>query len=269
MSRFLDTPVGRLAYEDRGEGPPVLFWHSLFATRGMWQAQAEDLARDHRVILVDGPAHGDSEPPARPFTLEDCAFAAAGILDACQVERAAWVGLSWGGMVAQRAAIHLPERVSALGLLDTSAEPEPLPVRLRNQVMLAFYRRFGFQDLLAEKIRSLMFGASTLERDPRMGDEVLEHVRQADRQGMVRAIEAVVVERRSVLEDLSRVTQPALVAVGTEDLATPLPFAERLAAALPHARLERIPESGHLSALEAPETVTRLLRGFLSSCASS
>lgn len=269
MSQCLETRLGRLAYEELGDGPPVLFWHSLFATRHMWRAQADDLARDHRVILVDGPAHGDSASPPRPFSLEDCAFAATEILDARGIERAVWVGLSWGGMVALRAALHLPDRVVGLGLFDTSGEPEPLPVRLRNQAMLAVYRRFGFLDPMAEKVRRLMFGASTLRRNPRAGDDVLEHVARADREGMVRTIEAVVVERRSVLEDLPRATQPALVAVGEEDLATPPPFAERLAAALPHAHLERIPGAGHLAALEAPETVTRLLRELLARCASS
>lgn len=268
-TQTLDTRVGRLAYEDFGEGPPVLLWHSLLVTREMWRAQADDLARDHRVILLDGPAHGESGPPPGPFTLEDCVLAAVEILDARSIDRAAWVGLSWGGMVAMRAALLVPHRVSALGLFDTSADAEPWPFRLRDQALTSVYRAFGFQDFLADRVRALMYGATTLERDPDVGGHLRDHLRRADRQGMVRAIEAVVIDRRSVLDDLHRVPHPALVAVGTEDVATPPEFARRLAEALPHARLETIPEAGHLSALEAPDAVTRLLRRFLAECESS
>lgn len=264
-TRYLETDLGYLAYETRGEGgPAVLFWHSLFATRGMWNAQAEDLARDHRVVLIDGPGHGDSSEPERPFTLEDCAEIATRVLDVCEVGRAVWVGLSWGGMVAMRAALAHPERVLALGLFDTNAEAEPPLVQLRNRAMAAVYRHFGFHPLIAEKVRELMFGKSTLARDPHAGDDVLEHVRSRDRQGMLRTIEAVVLERRSILDELHRIQVPALVVVGEEDLAAPPPAAERMAARLPHARLERIPACGHLSALEAPERVTGLIRELLS-----
>src|SRR5437879_2628728 len=60
----VSTTLGRLFVEERGSGRPVVFWHSLLCDSSMWRHQAEDLARDHRVVLVDGPAHGRSESPS-------------------------------------------------------------------------------------------------------------------------------------------------------------------------------------------------------------
>lgn len=259
----IPTRVGRLAVEERGTGDTILLWHSLLATRSMWRHQAKALESSYRLLIVDGPCHGESEPLHRPFTLEDCAAAAVEILDAFGAESAIWVGLSWGGMTAMRAALLAPHRVRALALFDTSAEAEPLLNRLRNQAMATLFLRFGYLELLAPPLRKIMLGRTTLATQPGVGEEVLDHIRACDREALYHAIQAVVIERRSVLGRLPRISVPTLVAVGEEDNATPPPFAERIAAAIPASCLERISRSGHLSALEAPDTVTRLLRSFL------
>lgn len=257
------TRLGPLAVEETGQGEAILLWHSLFAERSMWRHQVAALADGYRLLLVDGPGHGESPPAPRPFRLDDCTEAAVEILDHLGIGRAVWVGLSWGGMVSMRAALHHPQRVRALALLDTSAEPEPLVNRVRNQLLTSFYRHFGYRDFLGEQIRPLMVGATTLREQPEIADAIMEHLASRDRTGMLRAIEAVVIERQSVLDRLREVSVPALVVVGEEDRATPQPFARRLAAALPHARLETVPGAGHLSALEAPRKVNQLLLDFL------
>lgn len=258
----VSTRVGSLAVEVVGVGPPLLLWPSLFCNRSMWRHQRAALAGRYRLLLVDPPGHGDSGPPRAPYSLEDCATSALEVLDAYEVASAAWVGLSWGGMTAMRAAVAAPERVRGLALFDTSADPEPWRQRLSDHVLAVLYRRFGLTGFLQRAVGRLLVGRTARQRQPDIEAEVFAHVRGLEREGVLAAVDAIV-RRDSVLPALRRVTAPTLVAVGEEDLATPPRFAARIAAAIPGARLEHIAGSGHLSALEAPQEVNRVLGPFL------
>ncbi|MEZ0229974.1 MAG: alpha/beta fold hydrolase [Planctomycetota bacterium] len=260
---YVDTCVGRLFVDDLGQGAPVLLWPSLLCDGTIWRHQKEELARDHRLLTVDPPGHGRSQPAGRMFTLEDCAQAALSVLDAWGFERAVFVGLSWGGMTALRVALAAPERVRALALFDTSADAESLKVIPQYKLMLEVFKRWGPIDLLVPELSRKMFGKETLAKKPDLPREWVSRLRSFDRQGVVEACEAVIIRRASILPLLPRIKAPALVACGDEDRATPLFRSERIARALPNARLETIPGSGHLSALEQPFTVNRLLRELL------
>ena len=188
----VSTRVGSLAVEEVGAGPPLLLWPSLFCNRSMWRHQRAALAGRYRLLLVDPPGHGDSGPPRAPYSLEDCATSALEVLDAYEVASAAWIGLSWGGMTALRAAIAAPERVRGLALFDTSADAEPWRQRWSDHVMAALYRRFGLTAFLARAVGRLLVGRTSQERHPEITDEVFDHVRGLEREGVLAAVDAIV-----------------------------------------------------------------------------
>lgn len=259
---YVNTALGRLFVEEVGEGSPILLWHSLLSDRSMWRYQVRELARDHRLLLVDGFGHGQSEPASRPFSVEDCAGAALAVLDAYQHERAIVLGLSWGGMTAMRMALRAPSRVRALGLLDTSAEAEEPLQRIRYRAMAALFRRYGPLRPMQQQVLKTLFGSKALRERPELGLELVERLKRLDREGLYLAIRAIT-DRGSVLHRLPRLRTPTLVIVGAEDRATRSIHSERIARAIPGARLEYIEGAGHLSTLEAPEELNRLLRRFL------
>ena len=84
------------------------------------------------------------------------------------------------------------------------------------------------------------------------------------RRDVWRAVNGVI-DRAGVHDELSRISAPTLVVVGDEDLATPLPDAERIASAIAGAQLVRIPRAGHSSPVEEPLAVTAAIERFLSS----
>ena len=239
--------------------------HGLLFDGGMWRAQVEPLSALGRVIIIDGPGHGKSEPPPR-FTLEDHADALA--IDAFSelgVRQAVLVGLSWGGMIAMRAAIQHPMRVTAIALLDTSAEGEALKDKIRYRAFIAFCRRYGlprwFVDL---ELGALMFGPKTLAaRGPELLEQFTRTVNGYPRDGMARAALAVTVHRQDVTPKLRGVACPTLVVCGRDDKATPPAKSQSLAAKIRDARLEWILGSGHMTAIEKPEEVNRLLVPFV------
>jgi pimeloyl-ACP methyl ester carboxylesterase len=75
------TTLGQLHVRTLGSGPIAVLWHSLFVDSTTWQRVTGPLSARRRLILIDGPGHGRSAPARRLFTVEECADAAAQVLD--------------------------------------------------------------------------------------------------------------------------------------------------------------------------------------------
>jgi pimeloyl-ACP methyl ester carboxylesterase len=261
MPRF-EVGGNRLWYEETGSGdaPPAVLTHSLLLDSTMWGEQVPALAEDRRVINVDVHSHGRSDDPSTGWTLEGAAGDLLTLLDELDARPAHWVGLSMGGMLGMRAALQEEEALESLVLLDTSSRPEGR--RYLHQAM-AWSVRIGGRPVarrLTPYVAAQMFSPDYAHRPE------AEHWKRMSLEMTPRELfhGCMAVFRRSdVTDDLRDVDLPALVAVGTEDRATPPPLSETLADALPRARLERIEGAGHLSAIEEPEVVTDLVRGFL------
>jgi len=106
-----------------GHGPTVVLVHGLGSRAEHWLPVARDLARDHRVVLVELPGHGIAAMP-RGLTLDDAALA----LDRALAEQGdgpvVLVGHSVGGLVAAAEALRAPRRVRALVLVETALRPQ-------------------------------------------------------------------------------------------------------------------------------------------------
>ncbi len=262
----IDTSLGGLYVDAHGEGEPVVLWHSLLCDGGMWRLVEPALAERYRVISIDGPGHGRSAPIHAPFTLEDCADAAVEVLDALEVDRAHWVGLSWGGMTGMRLALAHPERVRSLSLLDTSAAPEVLRKVPSYLVMTAIARRFGAIGFLIDRIERIMFHPQTLaSARAEVVTPFREHLAAMDPASTGHCVDAVILKRGELRDQLWRIDSPTLVVVGDRDIATPLPRAREIAEKIPGARLEIVAGAGHLSALEQPARIAELLLDHLAS----
>jgi 3-oxoadipate enol-lactonase len=152
----------------RGEsGPAVVLLHALGLDRNMWEPVMERLAIGRRVYAYDLRGHGRAAGSPAPFTMDDIAADLIAALDALELEQAHVVGLSYGGGVAQTAAVRDPGRFASLALL---ANHRLSLRRLRGPGALGRNRRHG--------------GAGRPEPDP------LVHARGPCRQRLERALRA-------------------------------------------------------------------------------
>jgi (E)-2-((N-methylformamido)methylene)succinate hydrolase len=126
-----DVPVGDRRLHLRravGEGPPLLLLHGLGVSGAVWQALARRLVPTWSPIAPDLPGHGESDPagPGGPggYTPEALADAVGGLLDALRIERIPVVGHSLGALVALALAVHHPQRVTGVVLLDPPLDPQ-------------------------------------------------------------------------------------------------------------------------------------------------
>jgi len=235
----------------------VVLGHSFLCSGEMWAPQLPALTARYRVVNVDYRGHGGSSRPPRAFGLYDLVDDVLAVLDELSIERAAWVGLSIGGMVALRAALAAPERVAGLVLLDTSAEAERRRKRAKHRALALGARLLGMRPLLPA-VLPLFFGRTTLETRPDLVAAWAARFEAMDHVAISRTLTALN-RRDSVLEDLGRIRVPTAVVVGEEDLSLPPAVSRRIAAAIPGAELTVVPGAGHLANLEQPERVTELL----------
>jgi pimeloyl-ACP methyl ester carboxylesterase len=115
----------RLHYVQWGEdGLPIVCLHGLTQNAFCFQALADDLARDHRVVAYDLRGRGDSEKPAHGYSTPIHAADLAAFIDTVGMERPVVIGWSLGGYIGLYFAAHYPDRLRKLVLIDAGA---PLP----------------------------------------------------------------------------------------------------------------------------------------------
>lgn len=109
-----------IAYDDIGQGEPLVLIHGIFVSRATWYPQIEDFARRYRVIACDLRGHGESPASDGAYSVALFASDIISLLDKLGLERVTCCGHSFGGMVAQELALSYPDRVSKLILVETS-----------------------------------------------------------------------------------------------------------------------------------------------------
>jgi len=253
----VDVDARPVAWREAGDGPVVVYLHGLGGSRTSWDHQLG--TAPGRGVAWDQPGYGASAP-LEPLTFAGLADAVTGLLDTLGVERAPLVGLSLGGMVALHTALAHPERVSGLVLLDTSPRfggdgTDPDEWRAARLAPLDAGRSPG--EIAPEVLRSVAgpgFGGPAL-------DEAVAAMARIPGGGLRAAITCL--PTHDVAGRLGEITAPTLVVVGEHDAETPPAYSEALAAGIPDARLEVVAGAGHLTNVEQPEAVTRLLAEFL------
>ncbi|WP_042373592.1 alpha/beta fold hydrolase [Streptacidiphilus neutrinimicus] len=257
----------RLSVREAGSGTPLVLLHAFPLSARMWESQLDELpgsdGTDARVLAVDLRGFGGTELGADAPSLDLLADDVALLLDAAGIEQAVLGGLSMGGYVAMAFARRHPGRLSGLLLADTKGTADTETARAnRERVAKAVLARDSVRLLVDEQLPAPLLGGTTAKRCPKLVDYVAELIGEASPASVAWAQRAMAA-RPDSLDSLRTVDVPALVVVGDEDELTPVPEAEALAAALPHADLTILPGAGHLSALEVPEAFNTAVRSLL------
>ena len=247
-------------YDIAGSGPVVMFAHSLGSDLSIWEPQKSTLTARYTVLRYDLRGHGRTTATAGAYDFDLLAADALALLDALRIPVASFVGISLGGMIGQALALAAPERLEKLVLADTTCRYPPevqasWPERIRQ------IETSGLEPLLAPTLER-WFTTAYRAANPDLITRISNLIRSTPVAGYVGCCHALA--QLDFHTRLSAIKLPALVMVGEQDPGTPPAMARELAAAIPGAKLEIIPEAAHLSNIEQAETFNRLLSAFLS-----
>ena len=248
-------------YEDKGQREAVLLVHGFPLNRTIWMPQVRALVPRYRVILADLRGHGRSDAPPGPYPMDLYADDLAALLDHLQVPRVVLGGLSMGGYIAFAFYRKYAPRVRALILADTRAGADTPEGRARREAGARLAEQEGAAAVAAQMLPNLL-SPHTRARRPALVARVQSMMVRTKPVGIVGAQRGMA-QRPDSLPLLPTIAVPVLILVGEDDALTPPAEAERMAAAIPGARLVRISQAGHLPTLENARAVNRALRDFL------
>ena len=259
-----DSQGVKVAYEIRGDGEPLALVHGLAYDRNGWGRFPDLLAQRFRVVLIDNRGVGESDEPEGPYAVAQMAADVVAVLDDAGIERTNLFGVSLGGYIAQELALAYPERLAKLVLASTAPggpKAHPMPA--------AGLEAFGkYPTMERDAGLRLMVENSLGERGvrdlPGLVDEIFAY-RLAHAPSLAAwQAQAYAGATFDSYDRIGAIQAPTLVVQGGADNVVDPRNAELLGELIPNARVEIVPERGHLLVWEDSERVAELVTEFLS-----
>lgn len=265
-SRFVDTPSGRIHYNEVGEGPAVVFLHGSGPGATGWSNFAANMAHlgEHfRCLAVDMPGWGRSDTVTREK--RDHVTAALHFLDALGIEKAAFVGNSMGGATSIRFAATHHDRVSHLitmgaggggpYLFGAAGPTEGLKVLNKGYLDPS-------EETMLELVRIMTF-------DPGAGARELAAERSRNARNRQDHLDNFVAGMNlprghfASNQEIAGITAPALIVHGRDDRVVHYENSLKLVTLIPDARLVLFNRCGHWAQLEHAEEFNQIVEIFL------
>jgi pimeloyl-ACP methyl ester carboxylesterase len=239
-----------------GAGPPLVYLHGV-APSGEWFPVHEALARSFTVYAPDHPGFGETARPEWLDGMDDVVLHYEELFRALELERPPVVGFSLGGWIAAELAVWYPNRLGALVLLNAAglhADGALIP---------------DLPALTGEKLLRTVFHDLEVGQAYAAARNSPEH-----RARYHRALTTLALLAWNPWFDpklvarLRRVQAPTLVLWAEHDRLVPPIYGETYRDAIPGARLEHLPDCGHMAPIERPEAVAAAVTAFLAGQAS-
>ena len=266
MTSYATRDGVRIAYEELGQGEPLLFVQGLGYDRRGFGPLPGLLAEDYHVVVFDNRGVGDSDAPEGPYSVPMLAADAVAVLDAAGIESAHVLGISLGGFVAQELALSYRERVRKLVLCSTapSLQPPCYPVPERGLQAFAAFPTMEREAGLRLMVENSLGDHGVRER-PELVEEILRY--RLERAPTLAAWQAQAMASATfdAYDRVSEISMPTLVIHADDDLVVDFRNGQILAERIPGAQFEVIEDRGHLALWEEGEALAPVVRGFLRS----
>jgi len=249
-------------YEIHGEGAQTLVMiRGLGSDLCAWYEQTPILSRVFRLLVFDNRGAGRSDKPTEPYSIRQMAADTKGLMDSLGIGRAAMLGISMGGMIAQEFALNYPDRLTSL-ILGCTHFGGPRVVPAPPEILAAITAGPEVSGEALEMQQRAVFCEDTVSRRP----EVIRKFREArSRYPMpphAFACQVAAVMGHDTWARLPSVRIPTLVLTGRDDRLVPPANSSLIAERIPAAVLRELP-GGHLFFAEYPDEFNRGVIGFV------
>jgi pimeloyl-ACP methyl ester carboxylesterase len=268
VTRDVNARGTRVRFIEAGKGPTLLLVHGYLTSHVMWEDALAALSASFHVVVPDLPGFGESEKPSPsryPYTFDAFAESLVDLVAALDLPRVSVCGHALGGAVALAMAADHPDVIDRLVLVS----PIVYPPNINTIIRLAMQPVFGpifFKQIYGARLFRSHFERYVYGR-AKVPSERIDYLYEVFNAPAAReaayATMSGMLDTRSLVARLPRITAPTLVTWGRYDPSSPITYGRRIAREIRGARLD-VFESGHSPAEECPlpfvEAVTSFLR---------
>lgn len=237
---YVEHDGARIWFASYGAGAPIILLHGGLGHSGNWGYQVPALVSGgYKAILIDSRGHGRSTRDERPYTYELMASDVLAVMDALQIDRAAFVGWSDGAVIALILTAHSPARVAGVFYFACNMDPSGT-------------KEIEFGPTLQRCFSRHMKDYAQLSVTPNRFDELSEAVGLMQR-----------TQPNYSAEDLAQIRVPVAIVHSEHDEFIKREHAEYLARTIPNAEFIFLPQVSHFAPLQRPEQFNAVLLTFL------
>ena len=278
QSRYLDLPGGlHIHYRDQGrrDGPVLVMVHGFSASLEAWEPWVARLSNDYRIVTLDLPGHGLTRAPAGyKVSVNGYADITDQVAKALNLPPYVIIGNSMGGGVAWTLALHHPQNLRGLVLVDAAGwptepagggEPKDTPLifkLLQSGVGRAILGQIDTRPMAQSGLKAAYVDPAIVT--PALVSRYVDLSRAPGHRAMMISILTLRGEGATP-DSFKAIHVPTLVMHGDKDVLIPLDNSQSFAAAIPGARLIVYPGVGHVPMEQIPDQSAADLRAFLAS----
>ena len=229
---------------------PLILIHGAGGSYLHWPTEIRRMGGEN-ILAIDLPGHGNSGGEGEQ-TIKAYSETVLSFFDEMGLDQPTIVGHSMGSAIAQLLCLNHPERVQRLILIGAGAM-----FRVHPDILRLSTSEITFPEVVS-MVMDWVFSSQTPKRLVELAGERMAQVPPAVVHNDFLACKAF-----DIRDQVREIQQPVLVICGSEDQMTPVRFSQFLMEELPAARLEIIPNAGHMVMLEQPEMVANLIREFI------
>jgi 3-oxoadipate enol-lactonase len=239
--------------------PWLVFSNSLATSLAMWDEQAAALQTSFRVLRYDQRGHGETDAPSGRYAFDTLLDDALALMDAHNIDKAHFAGLSMGGATALGLAERRPQRFHSIVVADSPCQSTPQSSQQWEE-RIAVAQKQGIEALVEPTV-GRWFPPETVAANPPYLDKIRAMIRATPVNGFIGC--AAALAAHDYASAVGTVKCPTLFIVGEQDGATPIAMA-KLHEKLAGSRFVTLPGAGHISNMDRPAEFSRALRAFLS-----
>ena len=261
VGEYVEVDGLRVAYQRKGNGPPLLLVHGAVCDSRTWRHAIDALSDAFTVVAWDAPGCGSSSDAPADFSMPDYANCLAAFVDALSLGRPHVVGHSWGSTLALELCLRYPSTVAKLVLVGAyagwrgSLPADEVERRVAFAESAAVAVDAGSWD--PASMRGLFSGVMPPEQVEELKTSMAD-IRASATRTMAKALADA-----DLSQSLGAVRVPTLILAGEEDERSPLDVARTLHAGIPNSQLVVLLGLGHECFLENPDAFASAVRAFL------
>ena len=236
--------------------PAIVFSNSLGTNFSMWQPQIDFFSQDHFVICYDTRGHGASSTPQGPYSIEQLGQDVVNLLDHLNIEKAAFCGISMGGLTGQWLAIHQSNRFSHVVVCNTAAKIGQAQAWAERAALV---RAQGLTPI-ASTASSRWFTETFIQNNTDIVAKLSNDLAAGSPEGYASCCDALA--KADLREELQEINVPVLIIAGLQDPITTVNDGQFMKDHITSSQMFEI-NASHISNIEQPNAFNQALKSFI------